>query len=200
MDSVMAKAHKLVQQRSVIRSKDFDADGIPRSYLRRLVLAGKLERVAKGIYSSPSVDATEHRTLVEVARKAPHAIICLLSALRFHNLTTQSPFEVWIALRRGAWRPKSGYPPLRVAWLSGLALNFGIEEHRVEGTRIRVYSPAKTVADCFKFRSKVGLDVALQALRECYREKRATIDQLWEAAKVCRMANVMRPYIESLVQ
>lgn len=198
MDTATARIQKLVRRQAVIRSKDLDALGISRTYLRRLVLAGKLERVARGIYSSPSSSATEHRTLVEVSRKVPQTIICLSSALRFHNLTTENPFEVWIALKRGAWSPKSSYPPIRVVRLSGPALEFGIQEHTIEGSKIRVYSPAKTVADCFKFRSKVGLDVAMQALRSCYREKKATMDQLWEAAQVCRVANVMRPYMESL--
>lgn len=194
----MARAQRLVNQRTVIRSKDFDAAGIPRSYLHRLVEAGQLERVARGLYNTPQSGATEHQTLLEVSRKLPQAVICLSSALRFHNLTTENPFEVWIALRRGAWAPKSEYPPIRVVWSSGPPLEFGIEEHVVKGGKLRVYSPAKTVADCFKFRSRVGLETAIQALRESYREKRATMDQLWEAAKVCRVANVMRPYMESL--
>lgn len=198
MNTLMARAQKLVSRRAVIRSKDFDAQGIPRAYLRRLVQAGQLERVSRGIYNSGLSGTTEHQTLLEVCHKVPHAVVCLSSALRFHNLTTENPFEVWVALRRGAWAPKSAYPPVRVVWMSGLALEFGVEEHRVRGGMLRVFSPAKTVADCFKFRTRVGLETALQALRESLREKRATMDQLWEAAKVCRVANVMRPYMESL--
>ena len=128
----------------------------------------------------------------------PQAVVCLSSALRFHELTTENPFEVWIALKPGAWSPRIEYPPIRVVRVSGDALTFGAEEHRVEGTKIKVYSPAKTVADCFKFRSKIGTELAIQALRECFREKKATMDELWEAAKVCRVSNVMRPYMESL--
>lgn len=194
----MAQAQRLVNQRAVIRSKDFDAAGIPRSYLHRLVEAGQLQRVARGLYNSPQSGTTEHQTLLEVSRKVPQAVICLSSALRFHNLTTENPFEVWITLQRGAWAPKSAYPPIRVVWSFGPPLEFGIEEHAIEGGKLRVYSPAKTVADCFKFRNRVGLETAIRALRESYREKRATMDQLWEAAKVCRVANVMRPYMESL--
>lgn len=198
VNTLMARAQKLVTRRAVIRSKDFDAQGIPRAYLRRLVQAGQLERVSRGIYNSGLSGTTEHQTLLEVCHKVPHAVVCLSSALRFHNLTTENPFEVWIALRRGAWAPKSVYPPVRVVWMSGPALEFGIEEHKVKGGTLRIYSPAKTVADCFKFRTRVGLETAIQALRESFREKRATMDQLWEAAKVCRVANVMRPYMESL--
>jgi len=194
----MSRAQRLVSQRAVIRSSDFDAKGIPRAYLRRLVLAGQLERVSRGIYNTPKSGTTEHQTLLEVSRKFPQAVICLSSALRFHNLTTENPSQVWIALRRGAWSPKSTYPLTRIVWFSGGSLDFGVEEYAVAGGKLRVYSPAKTVADCFKLRNRVGLETAIQALRECFREKRATMDQLWEAAKVCRVANVMRPYMESL--
>jgi predicted transcriptional regulator of viral defense system len=128
----------------------------------------------------------------------PQAVVCLSSALRFHELTTENPFEVWIALKPGAWSPRIEYPPIRVVRVSGDALMFDVAEHLVEGTKIKVYSPAKTVADCFKFRSKIGTELAIQALRECFREKKATMDELWEAAKVCRVSNVMRPYMESL--
>ena len=119
---------------------------------------------------------------------------CLSSALRFHELTIENPFEVWIALKPGSWSPRMEYPPVHVVRFSGAALTFGV----VEGTEVKVYTPAKTVADGFKFRSKVGTGLALQALRECFRQKKATMDELWEAAKVCRVANVMRPYMESL--
>jgi len=189
---------ELADQQSVIRAQDLQELGIPRNYLGRLVHSGKLEKVGRGLYSSPGARATEHRTLLEVSRKVPEAVICLSSALRFHELTTENPFQVWIALKRGAWTPRAGYPPIRVVRLSGQSLTFGIEEHSVEGGRIKVYNPAKTVADCFKFRSTVGTELAIQALRECFREKKATMDELWAAAKVCRVANVIRPYMEAL--
>jgi predicted transcriptional regulator of viral defense system len=189
---------ELADQQSVIRAQDLQELGIPRNYLGRLVHSGKLEKVGRGLYSSPGARATEHRTLLEVSRKVPEAVICLSSALRFHELTTENPFQVWIALKRGAWTPRADYPPIRVVRLSGQSLTFGIEEHSVEGGKIKVYNPAKTVADCFKFRSTVGTELALQALRECLREKKATMDELWAAAKVCRVANVIRPYMEAL--
>ena len=125
-------------------------------------------------------------------------LLGLSSALRFHELTTENPFEVWIALKQGAWTPRIEYPPIRVVRFSGPSLAFGAVEHVIEGTTIKVYSPAKTVADCFKFRSKIGTELAIQALRESFREKKASMDELWEAAKICRVANVMRPYMESL--
>src|SRR5262249_46839841 len=126
-------------------------------------------------------------------------VVCLLSALQFHGLTTQLPAEVWLALERGTRRPKEEQLPLRVVFFSGPAFSHGVEEHEVEGVPIKVYSPAKTVADCFKYRNKIGLDVALEALRECWRQKRCTMDDLWRSARVCRVANVIRPYLESLV-
>lgn len=194
----MERLRRFASQQTVIRTGDLARLAVPRNYLGRLVREGKLDRVGRGLYSSPSHAPSENRTLVEVCRKVPQAVVCLTSALRFHELTTENPFEIWIALKPGAWSPRMEYPPVRVVRFSGEALTFGVVKHLVEGTEIKVYSPAKTVADCFKFRSKIGIELALQALRECFREKRATMDELWAAAKVCRVANVMRPYMESL--
>ena len=129
----------------------------------------------------------------------PRGVVCLLSALRFHGLTTQSPFEVWLAIGGKDWQPRVEYPPLRVLRFAKAALVEGVEEHTIQGVKVRVTSPARTVADCFKYRHKIGLDVALEALRDCWRQRRATMDELWRAAAVCRVANVMRPYLESLV-
>jgi len=125
-------------------------------------------------------------------------VVCLLSALRFHDLTTQAPFEVWLAIENKALAPRLDYPPLRIVRFSGPALTEGVEEHLVDGVTVRVTGVAKTVADCFKYRNKIGLDVALEALREAWRAKRMTSDDLWYYAKVCRVANVMRPYLDSL--
>jgi predicted transcriptional regulator of viral defense system len=125
-------------------------------------------------------------------------VVCLLSALQFHGLTTQSPFEVWVAIANKARAPKMEYPPLRIVRFSGAALTEGVEKHRVDGVTVRVTSVAKTVADCFKYRNKIGLDVALEALREAWNAKRVSIDDLWHYAQVCRVANVMRPYLEAL--
>jgi predicted transcriptional regulator of viral defense system len=149
----------------VIRQGDLDRLRIPRNYLGRLVRAGKLERVGRGLYSSSENPPTENRTLVEVCLKMPQAVVCHSSALRFHELTTENLFEVWIALKQGAWTPRIEYPPIRVVRFSGPSLTFGAVEHTVEGTKIKVYSPAKTVDDCFKFRSKIGTELAIQVLR-----------------------------------
>jgi predicted transcriptional regulator of viral defense system len=163
-----------------------------------MVAAGELERLGRGLYALPSAEPTERRTLAEVARAVPAGVVCLLSALRFHDLTTQAPYEVWVAIGRKAWRPQAAGLPVRVVRMSGAALTAGVEEHNVEGVTVRVYGPAKTVADCFKFRGKVGLDVAIEALRDYWRGG-GSLDELHRYAEVCRVARVMRPYVEMLV-
>jgi predicted transcriptional regulator of viral defense system len=183
----------------MVRPRDLAEWDIPPDYLDRLYRRGLVERVARGLYAWPGADVGEHHSLAEAARQVPRGVVCLLSALRFHGLTTQAPHEVWLALPPRAWSPRVRHPRLRLVRFSGRALTEMVEEHAVEGVLVRVYGVAKTVADCFKFRNKVGLDVALEALRDCWRSRRATMDELWQAARVCRMANVMRPYLESLV-
>jgi predicted transcriptional regulator of viral defense system len=142
-------------------------------------------------------DVSEHQSLAEACKRVPQGIICLLSALRFHQLTTQNPSEVWIAIDGKARRPRVDYPPLRFVRFSGAALHHGVSRHEINGSTIRVYEPAKTVADCFKYRHKIGLDIALEALRE-YRRQRRPLEALWQAAEICRMAKVIRPYLEAL--
>jgi predicted transcriptional regulator of viral defense system len=132
---------------------------------------------------------------MQAAKWVPQGVICLLSALQFHDIGTQSPFEVWMAIGHKSWRPKLKYPPLRIVRFSAAALTEGVEEHRIGNVPVKVYNPAKTVADCFKYRNKVGLDVALEALRDCLQNKKCTHEQLWRYAKVCRVTNAMRPYL-----
>ena len=150
----MQRLRRFADQQPVIRSADLEYLAVPRNYLGRLVREGKLERVGRGLYSSANHSPTENRMLLEVCRKVPQAVVCLSSALRFHELTTENSFEVWIALKPGAWSPRIEYPPIRVIRVSGEALTFAVVEYLVEGSEIKVYGPAKTVADCFKFRSK----------------------------------------------
>jgi predicted transcriptional regulator of viral defense system len=139
---------------------------------------GQLQKVGRGLYIASETHLTEHHSLVEACKRVPRGIICLLSALRFHGLTTQAPSEVWMAIDDKAWRPKVDNPRLHVVRFSGDALTSGIEDHVIEKVHVRVYGPAKTVADCFKYRNKIGLDVALEALRDCWRHRRATMDEL----------------------
>jgi len=197
-----SKASRVVsfaKKTGVFRIKDIVASEIHPEYMRRLVSKGVLTKSGRGLYSLSDADVTENHTLVEACKWVPHGVLCLLTALRFHNIGTQLPFEVWMAIDRRAARPRVNYPALRIMRFSGSALKEGIQEHRIEGVKVKVYSPAKTVADCFKYRNKIGLDVALEALRDCWRSHKCTMDQLWHFAKVCRVSNIMRPYLESLV-
>jgi len=192
------KIMQYIGQHGIVRSRDIEAIGLPREYLLRLHRQGKLNRSGRGIYTVPDADVTERHSYAEVAKRVPEAVVCLLSALAFHEITTQSPPSVWIALRKGARKPALVSPSLRIVRLSGPSLTEGIENHRVEGVRVRVYSAAKTVADCFKFRNKIGLDVAIEALKDCLRQKKANVNEIYRYAKVCRVSNVIRPYMEAL--
>jgi predicted transcriptional regulator of viral defense system len=187
-----------VRQHGVVRPRDIEAIGIPREYLLRLYRQGKLSRAGRGIYTLPNAAVTERHSYAEVAKRVPEAVLCLLSALTIHEITTQSPASVWIALGKGARKPAIVSPSLRVVRLTGPSLSEGIEKHPVEGVTVRVYSAAKTVADCFKFRNKIGLDIAVEALKDCLRQKKATVNEIYRYAKICRVSNVIRPYVETI--
>ena len=191
-------ASEVTKRQGALRPRDV-AERLSRPTLARLVEAGKVERVGRGLYVPVGVAATEHHTLVEAATRVPHGVVCLLSALRFHGLTTQAPHEVWLAIDVKARKPKLDWPPVHIVRFSGVALAFGVEEHRIEGVVVRVTVKEKTVADCFKYRNKIGLDVALEALREYLAAKRRSVDSLMKAAEAARVTNVMRPYLEALV-
>ena len=188
----------IVRKAGIIRSRDLAAHGIARIYLKMLVERGLIKKVSRGLYVAADANLTEEHSIAEASKKVPGGVVCLLSALRLHGLTTQAPFEVWLAIRGTTRPPQADYPPLRIVRFSGKAFSDRVQERKIEGVHVRFYDPAKTVADCFKFRNKIGLDVALEALRDCWRKKLATMDDLWNAAKTCRVANVMRPYLESL--
>ncbi len=187
----------LVRKAGLLRPRDLDVHGIPRVYLLRLMERGELERVALGLYRVPGARSDARQSLVEGTRRTPGGVLCLLSALQLHGLTTQAPFEVWVAVRAKAWRPRASPVPLRIVHLSGAAFEHGIESHAIDGATVRVYSAAKTVADCFKFRGSVGLDVAIEALRDYRRKRRGSVDALWSAARVCRVTRVIKPYLEA---
>ncbi len=193
------KVIDLARQLGLIRPRDIEAVGIQREYILRLYRSGELLRVGRGLYALPGAQSSESLSLAEVAKRVPNSVVCLISALSFHDLTTQIPHSVWIAIENKKWAPKIDYPPLEIVRFSGPAFDWGAEEHPIDGVIVNIYSPAKTVADCFKFRNKIGLDVALEALREAWRNRRVTAEELWEAAKVCRVGNVMRPYLEAII-
>lgn len=193
------KIVQLIQRKGVVRPRDIERLGISAVYLNKLFQNGVLERPSRGIYTLKNVSVGEHQTLLEASKRVPNGVVCLLSALQFHKITTQLPFQVWLAIDVKARRPNGDLPPIRICRFSKAALTYGIQKHKIKDTNIQVYSPAKTIADCFKYRSKIGLDVAIEALREGWRSNKATIDELYKAAKVCRVANVMRPYLDSMV-
>ena len=192
------QALEILEKSGIIRPRDLELHGIPREYLVRLRKLGLIKKTGRGLYTKSDMKPGEHYSLAEAAKKVPNGVICLLSALNFHNLTTELPFEVWMAIDVKAWMPKSDTVPLRIVRFSKKALSTGIEEHILEGVKVRIYNPAKTVADCFKYRNKIGLDVALESLKECWKQKLCTIDQIWKYAGICRVLNVIRPYLESL--
>jgi predicted transcriptional regulator of viral defense system len=176
--------------------------GLSRPALFRTLAAlleqGRIVRVRRGVYrTAEGFDASDTWGLV--MQRYPQGVLCLLSALAFHELTTQSPAVIWLALPKSAWRKPQDYPPIRIVHFSGAAFTAGVETHARSGGVIRVYSVAKTVADCFKFRNRIGLDVAMEALREGWTQRRFTLDELDAMARVCRVQAVMRPYVEALV-
>ncbi|MDQ6786664.1 MAG: type IV toxin-antitoxin system AbiEi family antitoxin domain-containing protein [Acidobacteriota bacterium] len=190
---------EIAGEKKLIKPKDLTAEKIPTVYLSRLVKQGKLLQVGKGLYSLPDTLLDENQSLLEVQHLVPKGVFCLLSALQFHNLTTQNPFQVWLAVDRNAAVPRIRSIQNRIFRVSGEMFSAGIEEHQVEGGTIRVYSPAKTVADCFKYRNKVGLDVAMEALKDAWRKRLITMDELFRFAKLNRVTNVLLPYAQMLV-
>lgn len=189
----------LVKKRGIITTREATRLGIHSQTLTRLVDQGGLQRIARGQYSLPEHPITEHHSLAIVARAVPAGVICLLSALNFHDLGSQLPSEVWLAVENRAFQPRIDYPPLRIVRFSGEAFTAGIEVHRLEGHPVRIYGIAKTLVDLFKFRNKIGIDVALEALREAWINQRFTIDELDRYARVCRVQRVMRPYLEAMI-
>jgi len=193
----MEKVLSLAKARGIIRVRDLMEQGIHPEYLRRLCEKGLLTRMGRGIYIPADSEISPNVGLAQAAKRVPHGVVCLLSALQFHNLGTQSPFEVWLAIDRKSARPRVDYPPLRIVRFSGKALTEGTEKHKIEGVEISIFNRAKTIADCFKYRNKIGLDVALEALKDCRQRRLCTNDQLWEYAKICRVSNIMKPYLEA---
>lgn len=192
------RLRKVLRKAGAVRTLELEKAGIARTQIARLVAAGKLQKIGRGLYARADYQGTENSALVAVAKRAPNVVFCLLTALRVHEITTQSPFEVWIAIANKDHPPRLEYPPLRTVRFSEASLQYGVEVKVAEGVALRITSPAKTVADCFKFRNKIGLDVALEALREGWRARRFAMDELDRCAAICRVQRVMRPYLEAL--
>ena len=189
---------RLARARRLLRARDVTRQGLPTIALTRLVQAGKLERVARGLYGLPGAAISEHRSLAEVSARVPKGVVCLLSALRVHEIGTQAPFEVWIAIPPHMVSPRLDQPAIRVVRMSDAALADGVDRLKIDGVDVPVFNAARTVVDCFRFRNKIGLDVALEALRDGWTQRKFTLDDLWRHATRGRVANVMRPYIEAI--
>jgi predicted transcriptional regulator of viral defense system len=187
-----------IRTQRIFRLTEARALGVHPEQVRRLTGQGKLIRLGRGLYAPASAAPTEHHTLAEVAKRVPKGIVCLLTALRFHAIGTPSPREVWLAVDRRAGVPRLDVAPIRVVRLSGVALKVGINEHEVEGVPVRVTSPARTVVDCFRFRNKIGVDVAIEAMRDYRRLRKGSVDELWCQADQLRMTRVMRPYWDAI--
>lgn len=189
---------RLARARTLLRARDVALHGLPTIALTRLVQAGKLQRVARGLYGLPDAEISEHRSLAEVSARVPKGVVCLLSALRVHEIGTQAPHEVWFAIPLHMASPRLDQPALRVVRMSDGALADGIDRLDIDGVKVPVFNAARTVVDCFRFRNKIGLDVALEALRDGWGQRKFTLDDLWRHATRGRVANVMRPYIEAV--
>lgn len=183
----------------LVNARDVAAQGIHTQMLSRMVEQGALERVSRGLYRLAGRPISEHHGLALAASVAPHGIVCLLSALSFHGLGTQLPAEVWLALDRRSRTPALSYPRLRIVRFTGAALTAGAEIHKIEGRPVRVYDVAKTLADCFKYRNKIGLDVVLEALSDAWRKRRFRMQALERYGDICRVRRIMQPYLEALV-
>jgi len=192
------RAIELARRKGVARARDFDAAGVPRVYLRRLEEEGILTRPSRGLYQLAGAKHSVAHSLAEAAQAAPKGIIGLLSALQFHELTTQTPHEVWLLLPSKAWVPTNPPVALRIIRANAASLAAGVKRHNIDGVSVPITVPAKTIADCFKYRTKIGLDVALEALRDALRKKRAIADEIWRFAEIDRVATVMRPYLEAI--
>ncbi len=182
----------------VLRARKLVAGGLSRRNIKEMTDAGALFRLGRGLYSLPDSPVTENRDLAQIAALVPKGVICLTSALQFHALTTASPWRIHLMLPRGARKPRIQSPPVALIYASEPAYEAGIEMHMIEGVPVQITSVAKTVADCFKYRNKVGMDIALEALKQTLEERRATRAEIRKYAKVCRVEKIMQPYVEAL--
>jgi predicted transcriptional regulator of viral defense system len=193
------KILEYAQSHKVFRASDMERDlGLSRMYVWRLFQEGQLERIDRGIYALKGTEFNENQTILEVAVKVPNGVLCLISALRFHGLTTQNPFEIWIAIERDTWIPKTDAVRLRVFSFTENVYKAGIERRKLDGVVVKVYSPAKTIADCFYYQKTVGLDVCLEALRDAWRQRKVTMDELYRFAEIRNVKGTMLPYLHTL--
>lgn len=188
----------MMQTRGVLRPRDLAASGISRDVLYRLEANGDVERIGRGLYVLRDAPLSDEQTMIEAVAATPGAIVCLLTALRHHDLTEANPTAIWLGLKRGRRRPVRDYPPIEVVWMSGAALVHGVVHVDIGGTRVRMTSPERSVADAYKFRGRIGGEVALFALRRYLETRSGGLDALWEAAEVCRVTRVITAHVQAL--
>ena len=188
-----------IDHHGILRSSEARRQGIHPQTLSRMLDDGRLIKEERGLYRLSEIQPSGDPDLIHIAKLVPRGIICLISALRFHELTAQIPRAIWLAIRQDMKKPKLTHPPIEVIWLSGKAFSSGIEEHELDGVAVSIYSPEKTVADCFKFRNKIGLDIAIEALQEYLRQPNRDIDLLLRYARIDRVRNVIEPYLRALI-
>lgn len=193
------KLIELIREYGTVSAADLTARGVAREYLPRMTKKGLIERVARGRYRLPEADISEHHELALMASRVPDGVVTLLSALAFHQIGSQIPHELWVAIKAKRHGPALGYPLVRYHYYSGAAYEQGIELHKIEGVNVKIYSPAKTVIDCFRMRHKIGLDIALEALKEGWNHQRFSADELMVLASACRIKSVLKPHFEMLI-
>ena len=198
MPTTSQTIERLARKQGSIRARDLMRRGLPSVYLGRLVRQGRLVRRARGVYAPADQEISGTHDWELACLRLPNGVLCLLSALVYHRIGTQNPAEVWMAIDVKAWRPRLDYPRMRIVRFSGPALSHGIMTVKAGRATLRVYDPAKTVADCFKYRHKIGLEVAVEGLREGWRAKKFSLEELGAAARICRVRNVIQPYLEML--
>ena len=192
-----SRALALLARRPILRLKDFASNDVGPETLARLVREGIVVRVARGMYQRADAAVDAGHSLAEAATLVPRGVVCLISALQFHELTLQMPSEIWMAIDRTAWRPRIVYPPIRIVRFSGIALIDGVKRHRIDGVEVAITDPSRTIVDCFRYRRKTGIDVAMEGLREGLRKRKVTSDQLWRHATKMRVWSILKPYVEA---
>ncbi len=193
-----AKALSILSERGMVRLRELNAAGIDEETVARLAREGGVVRLARGLYQLPDADLAAGHSLAEATKLVPKGVVCLISALQFHNLTVQTPSVIWMAIGRAARKPKVRYPRLRFVRFGGPALALGIKQHRIEGVSVRIFDPAKTIVDCFRYRNKIGLDIALEGMREALKTRQCKPDDIRRYAIACRAWSIVRPYLEAL--
>jgi len=199
MDKFEPSIQVFKENYNTLRAYEAVKKGVPRHIIYEMVSAGVLAREERGLYRLADAEPLSNPDLVNISLRVPKGVICLISALYFYNLTSQVPHAVWIALPRNIRKPRIGYPPIEVVRLSQIPYEAGIEEQFLDGIKVPIYNPEKTITDCFKFRFVIGEDIAIEALKDYMRQPRPKIDQLIEFARVNRVENIIHPYLEILV-